>query len=216
MVLNRLFRRVVRAQTYLQIKAARRRARAQFSRFRPPYRLNVGCGEVRFDGWINVDLNDRPGIVDVVCDVTQPIPLPDGQCELIYNEHLLEHLTIDQGVHFLSECHRLLSPDGVLRIAMPSLEYILSKYASEDWRDQDWLTWPAYRFIQTRAEMVNIALRWWGHQWVYDREELHRRLREAGFSEIVNVDRNESTHPELRQRETRPDSRLICEARKSR
>ena len=76
------------------------------------------------------------------------------------------------------------------------------------------MTWPEYQFIQTRAEMLNIAFHWWGHQWLYDREEFHRRLGEAGFPEIRDMPWGESGIPDFRNRETRKDSLLICEAEK--
>src|SRR5205814_2367959 len=128
---------------------------------------------------------------DLVWDLSRSIPVGDGTCNLIFTEHLLEHLPPDCGVAFLRECQRVLVPGGVVRVAMPSLDVILEK-ATGDWRDQDWLRWPEYQFIQTRAEMLNIAFRWWGHQWLYDRQELHRRLGEAGFVEIRDVARGES------------------------
>jgi predicted SAM-dependent methyltransferase len=95
---------------------------------------------------------------------------------------------------------------------MPSLDFLLERLCAGRWREQDWLTWPDHQFIQTRAEMVNIFFRWWGHEWIYDAEEFHRRLKEAGFTDIRDVAWGESEVPELRKRETRKDSLLICEA----
>jgi predicted SAM-dependent methyltransferase len=60
--------------------------------------------------------------------------------------------------------------------------------------------------------MVNIFFRWWGHEWIYDSEEFHRRLKEAGFTQILDEAWGESADPGLRNRETRKDSVLICEA----
>ncbi len=138
--------------------------------------------------------------------------MPDSSCALIYSEHLLEHLKVEDGVALLKECLRVLQPGGRLRFAMPSLDYVLERCCSGKWKEQDWLTWPDHLFIQTQAEMLNIAFRWWGHQWLYDREEFHRRLKEAGFTQIRDVEWGQSEVPELRDRETRKDSLLICEA----
>jgi predicted SAM-dependent methyltransferase len=179
-----------------------------------PHKLHIGCGQIYFEGWLHVDADESLPTVDLVWDASQPLPFADQSCTFIYNEHFLEHLTIDQGIAFLQECYRLLLPGGVLRIAMPCLETLVRKYLSEDWRNQDWLQWNDYQFIQTRAEMINIGFRWWGHQWLYDREELHRRLCDAGFATLHDVRWGESSHPDLRQRETRKDSLLICEAEK--
>jgi predicted SAM-dependent methyltransferase len=177
-----------------------------------PYKLHLGCGKVKFDGWINIDLNQKLDTVDIVWDVSDGLPFEDGSCKMIYHEHMLEHLSIEKGMFLLQECHRVLQVGGVLRVAMPSLDVLLEKANSENWRDQDWLTWPEYQFIQTRAEMLNISFRWWGHQWLYDREELHRRLHESGFRKVRDVEWGSSDIPELRKRETRKDSLLICEA----
>jgi predicted SAM-dependent methyltransferase len=178
-------------------------------------RIHLGCGRIRFDGWVNIDGDPSISTPDVIWDVGRGIPVPDASCELVYSEHLLEHLKVEDGVALLRECWRVLAPGGRLRFAMPSLDSILERCAAGQWRDQDWLTWPDHQFIQTKAEMLNIVFRWWGHQWIYDAEEFHRRLREAGFTTIHDAAWGESAVPELRNRETRKDSLLICEAEKS-
>ena len=71
---------------------------------------------------------------------------------------------------------------------------------------------PEYQFIQTRAEMINVSMRWWGHRYLYDGEELERRMRDAGFATIRRCGYGESTVAELAGLETRPDSMLILEA----
>jgi predicted SAM-dependent methyltransferase len=209
--LNRLTKRVCRTVNY-QIQ--KKIAESEITKKQKPYKLHIGCGSIRIDKWINIDQYPNKGVVDVVWDVTWPFPFDNDSCSLIYNEHFLEHLTVPQATLFLSESYRMLAPGGVLRIAMPSLDALVRKYCSVDWREQDWLTWPENRFIQTRAEMLNIALRWWGHQWVYDREELHRRLQEAGFIQIRDVAWGSSDVLELRNLERRKDSLLICEVQK--
>lgn len=177
-----------------------------------PYRLHLGCGSVRLQGWVNIDVDASLATADVIWDLSRGLPVEDGSCELIYHEHLLEHMTAEAGVRFLRECRRALCQGGTMRVAMPSLDVILEKSTNGDWRDQDWLTWPGSAFIQTRAEMLNMVFRWWDHRWVYDREELHRRLREAGFETINDVEQGESRIPALQNLETRRDSLLICEA----
>jgi predicted SAM-dependent methyltransferase len=190
-------------------------AKKNLKNLEKPYKLHVGCGQIKLAGWINLDIEKENGIADIAWNASQGFPfLENNSCSVIYNEHFLEHLAIEQATIFLSDCYRILKSGGVLRIAMPSLEYVVKKYHSEDWQNQDWLTWKEYRFIQTRAEMINIAFRWWGHQWLYDHEELYRRLREAGFEKIKNVEWGCSNILELRNLETRKDSILICEAEK--
>jgi predicted SAM-dependent methyltransferase len=183
------------------------------SLFNKPYQLHIGCGSVKLPGWVNIDETFNSEITDLQLDVRNGLPFEDESCELIYHEHFLEHLPIEAGVNFLNECHRVLKKEGVMRIAMPSLDVLIEKSYSGNWREQDWIVTHC-PFIQTKAEMFNIAFRWWGHQWIYDREELHRRLKEVGFTAIKDVGWGESQIQQLRNLETRKDSFLICEVTK--
>ena len=171
-------------------------------------KLHLGCGTVRLDGWINIDLETR---ADLKLDVRRPLPFGDRAARLIYHEHLMEHLTVEEGCACLRDWFRVLQPGGVLRIATPDLAYVVERYQG-DWRDQAWLKLPEYAFIQTRAEMINVSFRWWGHRYLYDGEELERRLREAGFDTVRRCALRQSAVPELAGLETRDDSKLIVEA----
>jgi predicted SAM-dependent methyltransferase len=183
-------------------------ARLRAGRFpRRDLKLHLGCGTVHLDGWVNIDREPR---ADLTADVRRPLPFGDGAARLIYHEHLMEHLTLDEGRRCLRDWFRLLQPGGTLRIATPDLAYVVERYRG-DWRDQAWLTLPEYAFIQTRAEMLNVALRWWDHQYLYDGEELERRLREAGFDAVRRCELGKSSVAELAGLETRDDSKLILE-----
>jgi predicted SAM-dependent methyltransferase len=178
----------------------------------PSRKLHLACGPVHLEGWRNIDLFWRPG-VNVIWNLKWGIPYASNSCDFLYHEHFIEHLTPSEALRLHRSCLRVLKPGGVLRIATPSLRHIVGNYLG-DWRDQDWLRWPAYRHVATGAEMMNMLFRAWGHQWVYDEAEMERRLREAGFSDIRFVERSESAYPDLRGIESRKDSLLVCEATK--
>jgi len=172
-------------------------------------KLHLGSGTVSLDGWVNIDLETPQA--DVHLDITSGLPFPAGAARLIYHEHVMEHITVEEGAACLKDWFRLLEPGGVLRVATPDLQYVIERYGG-NWKDQAWLQLPEYQFIRTRAEMVNVSMRWWGHRYLYDGEELERRMREAGFATIRRCGYGESTVPELAGLETRPDSMLILEA----
>jgi predicted SAM-dependent methyltransferase len=196
----------MRAQRYAK-------AKAWLNHSAGPLKVNVGCGQEPFPGWTNLDL-DPGSRADIVWDVTDGLPFPDGSCAFIYSEHFLEHLPVQGGVRFLKECHRSLQENGVLRVAMPSVQEVVRQYYENDWANKPWLEKYGYTWIKTRAEYINIGFREWGHQWLYDAEELDRRLREAGFSQIDAVAWGESKYAELRSRETRKETLLLMEATK--
>lgn len=181
-------------------------------------KIQFGSGNNFIKNWLNTDIpeafSDYSIYPDAYINITKRLPIKSNSCQYLYNEHLIEHITVKEGQMFLKECHRILKIDGVLRIATPDLNNIVKKYSSKSWKKQDWLTWPEYKFIKTRAEMLNIAMRWWGHKYLYDEVELTRRLKEAGFTKIVKCKLNKSYHNELNNLETRKDSKLILEATK--
>lgn len=54
-------------------------------------RLNVGCGHIPLDGYLNIDGRELPGI-DIVCDANS-IPFENGSIKEILSAHLVEHFS---------------------------------------------------------------------------------------------------------------------------
>jgi predicted SAM-dependent methyltransferase len=171
-------------------------------------KLNLGCGEVHLEGWVNIDVESEKA--DLKHDLRKPIPCGDNTVDFIYSEHFIEHLTAREGVELLRECRRVLRPGGVVRVATPSLDYLLFRYFFF-WKWRRWYKKYGYTWIKTRAEMINICFRDWGHQYLYNREELERRMREAGFTKMSRQRSNRSSYADLKNLETRKESRLIVE-----
>jgi predicted SAM-dependent methyltransferase len=173
-------------------------------------KLNVGCGKVKFQNWINIDIDPS---ADLVIDVSKTLPFNENSVEFLYNEHFIEHLKYEDGKKSIIEFYRILKKGGVIRIATPDLDYITKKYF-EDWKNQDWLSWPEYQFIKTKGQMINISLRWWGHKYIYNEEDLTNLLKNAGFMDIIREKKDVSNYQELTNLETRKDSILVLEAKK--
>ena len=184
------------------------RLRARCRHLPPADRVCLGSGNAPLPGWLNVDLE---GPVDLRLDLRGPLTLRSGSVRWLYSEHLIEHLTLEDGLALLRECRRVLHEDGVLRFAAPDLDALVEAYRGA-WREQDWVQWPGHEWIDSPARMLNTAFRAWGHQYLYDAEELQQRLREAGFSHTRVCTAGESEHGELAGLETRADSKLVVEA----
>jgi predicted SAM-dependent methyltransferase len=180
-----------------------------------PVMLNIGCGTDYKEGWINVDNNSDNNIekLDLNWDLRNPLPYKDNSVDFIFNEHFFEHLTVEEAKPVMMDLMRVLRPGGVLRIAMPDLEMVVDQYLNVSLEDDPVIKRFNMDFIQTRAERINMSFRWWGHTWLYDWEELTRRLQEAGCDKkkITRCKLRESTYPELRNLETREESALIAE-----
>lgn len=211
-LIHALHRRWQRSRDVRNLRHRRKVASRAVASYARPLSMHLGCGNNHFPGWVHLDMNPDLSHVDALWHATDGLPCEDGACQWIYSEHFLEHLSPADGLTLLRDCRRALRPGGVLRIAMPDLRESVRQYWEGDWKAQPWLKQYGFDWIQTGAEMLNIAFREWGHLWLYDREELHRRLKEAGFEHVVDRALGESEHDELRNRETRPESTLICEA----
>lgn len=178
--------------------------------------LNIGCGTDYKDGWINIDNNSDNNIekLDLNWDLREPLPFEGESIDYIFNEHFLEHLTIDEAQVIIKDFLRVLKKGGVLRIAMPDLREVVENYLDKEWRKRPFIKKFGLEFIKTPAELMNINFSWWGHKWLYDWEELERRLEEAGCTNIAKCGLGKSKHKDLRDLETRNESTLIAEAKK--
>jgi len=168
-------------------------------------KLHIGYGKNLFPSWINIDIMRD---VDLRIDVRKGLLFEDNSVDFIYNEHFIEHLSADEAKSFFKECHRVLKPGGVLRIATPDLAYLIERYMV-DWFDQTWVR--DYNF-KTACEMLNASFYKWGHKFLYDEETLRMYLEQSGFKDIRRCQLRQSRYPELCGLETRPESRLILEA----
>jgi SAM-dependent methyltransferase len=85
----------------------------------PRARLNVGCGPVRLEGEIGVDLFPTGG-ADVQGDLAA-LPFRDGVAERVRLDHVLEHQPQRVAVVVLAEARRVLAPGGRVVVGVPDL-----------------------------------------------------------------------------------------------
>ncbi len=184
------------------------RFRRSMAAHQKPYLLHLGCGYNKLDGWVNIDFISTSA-VDVSWNLGQPIPLADESCSFIFHEHVLEHFELERGLALLKECHRLLKKGGVLRVAMPCLDTMVTAYNDGNWEVKESAHMPE---VKTGAEYMNVLFRNWGHQWIYNQAELERRLKEVGFQIMQRRQSGESDYHPLQSLECRIDSDLVVEA----
>lgn len=92
-----------------------------------PVLCNLGCGARHHPAWINLDFHGD-GRTVFPWDLRQGLPLPDASCDVVYSSHAIEHFDRKGACQFLAECHRVLKPGGILRLAAPDLEGIARAY----------------------------------------------------------------------------------------
>lgn len=100
-------------------------------------RLNLGCGHIALDGYLNVDRRALPG-VDIVAEVDR-LPFGDGELAEIFSAHLLEHFPQEQLRRALLPYYfSLLAPGGKFAAVVPDAEAMLREYSNGNY-PYDWL-----------------------------------------------------------------------------
>jgi len=161
-------------------------------------KINLGSGHWKLPGWVNVDW-DRESLPEVCADLAAPLPFCSGVADLMHSEDFIDQLDLDQARAFLAECHRVLKPDGVVRILTPDLESLAHHYL----HDQDRLKhlWNEHVGVPlqtgTAGEIFNTGMRFAGHTFLYDAETFIQVAGECGF-EARQVEYQQSDNPELR------------------
>ena len=133
--------------------------------------LNIGCGRVFHEDWINLDVAPADASV-VQLDASKGLPFKDGTVDVCYSSHVLEHIAAHEAGLFLSECARALKPGGVVRIVVPDLEMIVREYSlllhklneGDDSRsdDYDWIMLELFDQVEREksgGEMAQYLLR---------------------------------------------------------
>lgn len=162
-------------------------------RLRPPARpeghyVHLGCGFKYIPGMINADGNIFRKI-DLWIDLRNGLPFPDKSCAFVYSSHTLEHLFPYEAIALLKEIRRVLTDDGVARIAVPSMEHALvvaSGRGAEDWPRP---------FRDPMSQAVNYLFCDGQHKYAYTYDILRDFAVEAGFGTITHTSALFGTDP---------------------
>ena len=144
-----------------------------------PCKLHLGAGNIRIDGFTNVDIVDSPS-VDVIDDVITLKKFKRNSVDLIYSCNVLEHLGRFKYKLALKRWYQLLKEGGMLRLSVPNFEAICEYYTKT--KDLDTIYCALYA---GQDKPYNF------HYWCWDFKTLKRDLEEIGFKDIKLFDRNE-------------------------
>jgi len=168
--------------------------------------LHAGCGPIRYEShddvtWFNMDIEEKhnPDVCGSVMELSDCFV--ENEFDFISSTHMLEHLPWPEGVQkFFSEAKKVLKPGGILRIVVPDLKKVATKYVNgEDLKDiYDGPYWtyqdqPATRFME--------FCRGWEHTVLFDEQLLRTLAEEAGFTNFMVMPFSVSQMPELSGRD---------------
>ncbi|HUU35189.1 MAG TPA: methyltransferase domain-containing protein [Vicinamibacterales bacterium] len=93
-------------------------------RAQTPCRLNLGAGAVELPGYESVDIKTGTN--------AGQLPHLANSVDEIVASHVLEHFSHRETQGVLKEWWRVLRPGGLLRVAVPNIDWIVDAYKSEE------------------------------------------------------------------------------------
>lgn len=171
----------------------------------PPFDLNLGCGGMILDGWLNLDLYSAP----LCWNLQWGLPFSDASVSQIYTAHTLEHLFFPvDAMKLLHERRRVPVPGGVLRVVVPDIERSIAAYVAGD---REYLAaccredggavnvaTPRAAFLAYAGAGPEPGHLFESHKYGYDFATQERVLREAGFVRARRWRFDASADPALR------------------
>ena len=131
------------------------------------------------------------------------VPLVDNSTNVIYCSHFLEHLSKKDGRRFLEECFRSLKRGGLLRIAVPDLDFAIGMYQQGKVEEMQGL------FFYTSENWDFSA-----HKHNYNFPYLKSILESIGFVDVSRMSYQSGTCPDIDYLDVYPDHSLYVECRK--
>jgi len=161
-------------------------------------RLNLGCGNNKIDGYLNVDSQAVCAPDQVVDLEIFPWPFDDNSVAEIILSHVLEHLgeTKETYLSIIKELYRICRPDAEINITVPHPRHddfvtdpthvrpilpeqfhLFSKRLNAEWREQGYANTPLADYLDVDFEVEDV-------QWV-PADDLVERLQKG---EITSTD----------------------------
>lgn len=156
------------------------------------------------DGWLVLDEDEQ--------DITKPLDFADESVDVIFTEHVLEHISFSDAISFLQEAKRILKSGGVLRIVCPGLEKLMSLDLKDErfkiffensitryWvKENDILQQLGSDGVieEPKTFLFNSEFMLYGHKFIWSKELLKKVLYAIKFSHVNLVDVGQGTKPE--------------------
>jgi SAM-dependent methyltransferase len=142
------------------------------------WRLNMGCGEKKKGGFLNVDV-DLAVQPDVVVSLGSTLPFASGTFLLVEAYHVVEHVYPWISLDIWKEFRRILKPGGKLAIECPNIEAACAWLVqnSQYGPDSQMGMWAIYGDPNAKNPLQM-------HKWGYTPITLGGYLKQAGFVSI--------------------------------
>lgn len=147
-------------------------------------RLNLGCGPMHLDGYINIDA-DPGACADFYLDFGElDRVFAASSTREILMIHSLSYLNLWQARNFFRVAHRLLMPGGTLAIELPSIEKCARHLLESQGDVTEYLEGVRGIYAFDPTEIAN-QVDFTPYSFGWSAWHLEKELRDASFSEVV-------------------------------
>lgn len=197
--------------------------------------INLGCSAKLIPGWTNIDIQDmlvwartyaiqrvKEFEKEFICADARSflLAVPDASIENIAMIHFLDHLTPTDSIQLLTHCHRILKPEGTLRIEVEDLAKIIQAW--QEGRMQEWAKDQPEEFASAHPDLqlaymifgnLSGSTEYSGHKMSFTHSSLAELLSLAGFRTSIAMNYGESNIKNWESKyDTQPDHSLFMEA----
>lgn len=142
-----------------------------------PLKLNIGCGENKIKGFVNID-GEKSCNPDIVHNfVKKPLPYKSNVVDEIVFFHTIEHIQKKFHHIILSEMYRILKPGGKLYISYPNFWECAQRW-KQNYLGQKRF-WEATLFGRQLYKLDH-------HVCAMDPDELEIHLKNQGYTNVVS------------------------------
>ena len=168
-------------------------------------KLQLGCGSNILPSWVNTDFPPKQDGV-ILLDATKTFPFEDNSFDYVYSEHMIEHISFEEGASMIKESYRVLKTGGKIRLSTPDLRFLIDLHLNPDKEiNKQYIAWAVDMFWNNRIYLpgmvFNNFVRNWGHTFIYDKETLTYSMKNAGFQNIESFKIGESNDVDLQNLE---------------
>jgi SAM-dependent methyltransferase len=199
-----------------------------------PTKLHLGAFNSSVEGWLNTDITPHIFIARVpyaplllwkagmmtadrfdehkrgifkklyYLDVTKPFPLPSNHFSSVFSSHVLEHISPWRIPNLLTSILRVLRPGGIVRFAVPDLDFYVKLYSKEN----------PDTMLAAFFDQHGRGLEKNHHKWMYTESSLAALLERFGFIDVRPCAYREGRCEDLNVIDNRPEDSIYVEGAK--
>lgn len=179
------------AKAILRPTLLKRRIRRYREGWGGDFKIIFGRHWADLPGWLILSQQEQ--------DITRRLELPSNSVDVVFTEHVIEHVEFAEGVGFMREAHRILKPGGTFRVVCPVLEKLL-QFSPETGRDREYLRCLERYYPEEKALfsqlgfdgltdfpkdfLLNSVFTGYGHRFIWSAGLMAKVLSSLGYSSV--------------------------------